>query len=317
MTATIDTTPMERPDWLNWRRGGIGGSDIGALLGLSKWASPWSLWADKVGLTGEQPENDEMVGGRWLELAVGPWFADRTGLHLAFEQARCVNGDRPWMRCTLDGVAAEHADIADIAAALGIVQIKTGERGRDWDEVPPVYQAQVQWEMAVTGLGHAWIPMLHGRRLAIYEIERDQADIDFMVERAERFWTDHVVAQVPPPADGSDATLAAMGQVWPHETPGATVDISDLAAVLDELDAAKAERAAAEKREKAAKALIVEALADAEVGLIDGEVAVTCRAQDRTTIDAAALKAAEPDVHALFARTTTSRVLRQKKRKAA
>lgn len=317
MTVTVDTTPMDRPAWLDWRRGGIGGSDIGALLGLSRWASPWSLWADKVGLTGEQDENDEMVGGRWLELAVGPWFTDRTGLHLTFQQARCTSGDRPWMRCTLDGAAADHPNLDDLAAALGVVQIKTGERGADWDEVPAVYQAQCQWEMAVTGLGHAWLPMLHGRRLQVYEVPRDQADIDFMVERAEQFWTDHVLAQVPPPSDGSDATLTAMGDVWPQETPGLAVDITDLAPVLDELDQAKADKAAAATREKAAKARIVEALADAEVGLIDGQVAVTCKAQSRTDIDAARLKRAMPDVFAELSTSTSFRVLRPKKRKAA
>ena len=39
---------MERTDWLAWRRKGIGASDIAGILGISPWASPWSVWADWI-----------------------------------------------------------------------------------------------------------------------------------------------------------------------------------------------------------------------------------------------------------------------------
>lgn len=309
----VETTPMDRPDWLEWRRHGIGGSDIAALLGLSRWASPWSLWAEKCGLIGDQPENDEMVGGRWLELAVGPWFTDRTGLHVAFPQARCVHPARSWQRCTIDGVAADTPNIDDITLALGVVEIKTGERGKDWDEIPAYYQAQAQWQMGTLDLERCWIPMLHGRRLTVYELGRDDADIEFMVAKAEAFWNDHVLTGVPPEVDGSDATLAALGEVWPEHVTDLGRDISHLRDVVEELAAAKEAKAEAEAREKLAKARIAEALEDAETGLIDGRPVLTFKAQDRTTIDTARLKAAHPDIAAEFSKTTTSRVLRPKK----
>ena len=85
-----------RDDWLAWRRGGIGGSDIAAILSLSPWQSPWSLWADKTGLAADTHENEAMEAGRWLELAIGPWFADRTGLHVAGEQMLVTHPERPF-----------------------------------------------------------------------------------------------------------------------------------------------------------------------------------------------------------------------------
>lgn len=33
----------ERSEWLDWRRGGIGASDVAALCGMSPWASPMSV----------------------------------------------------------------------------------------------------------------------------------------------------------------------------------------------------------------------------------------------------------------------------------
>lgn len=317
MTAPIiDTTPMTRTDWLAWRKHGLGGSDIAALLGLSKWASPWSLWAEKTGAIGEQNENDEMVGGRWLELAITPWFTARTGLHVVYQQARCHRPDRPWQRCTIDGVATDTPHLDDITNALGVVEIKTGERGPDWTDIPAYYQAQAQWQMATLDLHHTWIPMLHGRRLTIYELARDQADIDFMVEEAERFWFDHVVAGTPPPVDGSDATLDALGQMWPHHIDGRTADLDHIADALDDLEQAKADTKAAQTREKHAKARIVEAMGPAEIGLVDGRPALTLREQSRTDIDTKRLRQAMPDVFDELSTSTSFRVLRPKKKAA-
>lgn len=313
MGAVVETEPIDRPAWLEWRRQGIGGSDIGAILGLSKWASPWSVWAEKCGLTDGQDETDEMTAGRWLELAIAPWFTERTGLHIVHAQARVHRTERPWQRVTIDGAAADGPNLERLADALGVVEIKTGERGNDWDEIPPIYQAQAQWQMATTDLPHCWIPMLHGRRLTIYELRRDQADIDFMIDAAGRFWNDHVLAGVPPEVDGSDATLAALAQVWPGHVPGSSVNIDHLADVVAELDAAKAAEKAAAERASAAKARIVEAMEDAETGLIDGQPALTLKAQTRTAIDTARLRQAMPDVYDELATTTRYRVLRPKK----
>jgi predicted phage-related endonuclease len=50
MTAKV-VLPAEasREEWLAARRLGIGGSDIGALLGASPWSTPLDVWADKTG----------------------------------------------------------------------------------------------------------------------------------------------------------------------------------------------------------------------------------------------------------------------------
>ena len=53
--ANDGKAPTDR-EWHEWRSHGIGGSDIGAILGLSKFASPWTVWADKQGLLPPTPE---------------------------------------------------------------------------------------------------------------------------------------------------------------------------------------------------------------------------------------------------------------------
>ena len=53
----IKTANMSREDWLNLRRHSIGGSDAAAIVGLNEYASPFSVWADKRGLTKDKPDN--------------------------------------------------------------------------------------------------------------------------------------------------------------------------------------------------------------------------------------------------------------------
>jgi predicted transcriptional regulator len=86
---------------------------------------------------------------------------------------------------------------------------------------------------------------------------------------------------MPPPTDGHDATLRAIAQVYPQQTPDLSVELDDLTNVLDEWRAAKAERNAADVREKAAKAAICAALADGEEGTVNGERVVSWRQQTR------------------------------------
>ena len=273
-----------RADWLTWRRGGLGGSDLPAVLGISPWSSPFAVWVDKVGLLpAEDDETDFMEFGRWAELMIGPWFASRTGLTVAGEQTWCSHPGEPWQRCTVDGFVLDDPD-ACLADARGLMQIKTTAPGRRWEEIPAHIQAQEQWEMHVTGLDHVWLPVLHGRRLEVYELERDQDDIDMMIDRARSFWFDNVLAQQPPPIDGSDATERALKALYPEATPGKSIELDpDQWTDLRQLGNAKVTERAAAAQAKELTNRIRAAMGDAYEGTIGGRRAVTLGTQTRKT----------------------------------
>src|SRR5690606_29202656 len=48
MTEHMMTTDP-REEWLAERRKAIGASDVAAVLGVSPWATPWEVWAEKTG----------------------------------------------------------------------------------------------------------------------------------------------------------------------------------------------------------------------------------------------------------------------------
>ena len=276
----------ERDDWLQWRRQGLGASDIGALLGLSSYSSPWSLWAEKVGLRPARETTERQQMGHDFEPVIAQLFTRRTGLYVAGEQTWCQNPAEPWMRCTADGFVFDgqpDEGEAHIKLSLGGFEAKTDGRFGWPDGVPPAYQAQCQWSMAVTGLDRWFVAVLFsGWRFDVFEVKRDDEDIAFMRRRARDFWFDHVVAGNPPPTDGSQATLDALAEVYPEHTPSTSVELDDEArGALASYEEAAREIKQWTMRKDRARAHLEAALGDAEEGCVDGVRVCSWRSQHR------------------------------------
>jgi putative phage-type endonuclease len=302
----------DRTEWLRWRRGGIGASDIAGIAGVSPWASPWSVWVDKVGLVDldDDDASDQMILGQDLEPVIIRWFERRRrGLWVAGRQFRAVHPELDWARATLDGLILEEGSDA-LDSALAVFESKY-DAGSRWDEIPEHYRLQVQWQLFVTGLDVAELAVMHmafGRpRFEIYEVPRDQRLIGRLVKRAERFWTDHVAAGVPPLADGHRATTAALADAWidPEHTPA--VNVRSLEHVVDELRGLRAARKELDADIERDENLLKAALGTYTEGCIDGQVVVSWRQQSRTDIDRDAVRADHGDK---YDRHGTVRVLR-------
>lgn len=271
---------MSDAQWHEWRRQGIGGSDIAAILGISPYRGPWSVWAEKVGLvTPDDDPTDAMRFGKYAEKMIVPWFTDETGLYVVGEQTWCEHRDKRWMHATVDGFVVE-SPTSSASDALGPIQIKTDSFAR-WPEgeIPPHVYAQVQWEIAVTDSERAWLAVLRGHSLQIVEVERDYGYIAEITAEAERFWLEHVVAGGPPVPTADD--LDTIRDAWPEAMPEAVAELP--AEAVDRWLATNAVRKAAEKQEDEAKAQVLALLEDHELGEVDGQIVVSAKAQTRTT----------------------------------
>jgi predicted phage-related endonuclease len=58
----IATDNLTRDEWLDYRRKGIGGSDIAAICGLSKWEKAIHVYLEKIG---EAPETEMSEAAEW------------------------------------------------------------------------------------------------------------------------------------------------------------------------------------------------------------------------------------------------------------
>ncbi len=306
---------MERTDWLAWRRKGIGASDIAGILGISPWASPWSVWADKTGATDDDDDpTDAMTHGLWAEHAIIPWFEQETDLYVGHIQHQ-AEGAEPWMRATIDGAAFEHvSDGGDITNAVCLVECKaTGDSPAKWEQgIPPMYAAQATWQAIVTGVDLVRFAVLHvpfGRiTFRIYDFAPDAEDRELVEKAARTFWHVHVLTGTPPPADAHQATTEAIRARYDLTDPDdilfadpATSGFCHLLrAAKDDLAHAKAKVTELENTIKAR-------MADCAV-LSDGDrVLATWKAQDDTRLDVDRLRTERPELWAEYARTKTIR----------
>lgn len=326
MSASDDDTVAQT--WLEWRKHGIGGSEVAAIVGLSPWESPYSLWCKKAGLLPESDASEAMEFGARAEPMMADYFEDRTGLYVAGEQTWCTHPDEPWMRCTVDGFVFEGAESVGsmvgghfLDNALGVAEWKTTSAApAEWEaEIPAYYQAQAQWSMAVTNMPTVWFGVLHlafGRpQFRVYQLDRDEADIALLTAAARTFWHDHVLTGIPPATDGSDATTAALNAAWEPTDETVEADkyvlflIDNARALKEEIKDLETSLGEFENelRDRLREATVLTHGVDAKG---KPKVLATWKPQTRTSIDTAALKAAEPEIAEKFTRKSESRVLR-------
>lgn len=283
MTATvISTAEQGSAEWLDARRGGVGGSDVAAVLGMSPWATPLDVWLSKQPDHDGGPPSEPMMWGHRLEPVVRDHYqAQRPGTIVETVPGVLAHPTRNWMRASLDGLAHTRDETR-------LLEVKTSRNG--FDVVPDTYVAQVQWCMAVCSLEVADVACLFaGNRYVEFEVEADLQVQRDMSDYVGWWWAEHVVAGKPPPIDPiRDAPN--LSKVWQPE-PGKTVDldpdeVADLRDLKERADAAADEYAHA-------VALMQDRLADAEVGTVEGEPVITWKAtKPRVTVDTARLKAA-------------------------
>lgn len=279
----IPTT--DRADWLTKRSAGIGASDVAGIVGLSPWSTPFTVWAEKK-LGYSQDPTEAMTWGQKLENVVIDEYEERTGIAVDDRQLLVHHPGDEWMMATLDGVAYEsHDDARDDherkLGALGNVEVKTDSQWGRWGDVPDHYQIQVQWQMYVDGLEHAWVVVLHGgRNFEVYEMAQDSRVQQSLVAKASEFRDRYILGDEEPDADASDLTSRILSDLWKGE--GDEVELpAELAVMWEGLPALEDElkRLAAEvtKRKNQMRAW----LGDNTVGSYGGVPVVTWKGSPR------------------------------------
>lgn len=206
----IPTLNMSREEWLEHRRKAIGGSDAAAIIGMNSWASPYSVWADKLGKLPEKEDTEAMRIGRDLEDYVAKRFTEKTGKKVRRENAIIKNPDYPFAHANVDRmVIGEDAGLeCKTTSVMNLKKFKNGE-------YPEHYYVQCVHYLAVTGCERWYLGVLVlGEGFHDYVIERDEAEIKALMESEEAFWR-YVESETPPTADGAESTSKAIGTLYP------------------------------------------------------------------------------------------------------
>lgn len=326
-TEMFPLSAMTDDEWHVWRQAGIGGSDIAALVGLSNYASPTSLYYEKTGeLKPDRVDTERQRIGRRMEQVLAQEFTDRTGLYCIAQQSTRVHSDYPFARCTLDGYASETLDDDhDPALILGTVEFKTDGRFGWPDGVPPNIRAQCIWGMGVTGLSMSWlVVMFAGFRVEVFPIPFDldaQSDWRFMLDTAQRFWVDHVCAGEPPTPDDHEETRRTLEAIYTPQAGAVLVADDDALRLVDEVRDAAVATKVAEAAEKELRNQLRDLIGDA-TELIEGWTddtppkpitLATWRPQSTRRFDTTGFRKDYPDLAEVYTEETPSRVLRLSK----
>jgi putative phage-type endonuclease len=251
----------DRDEWLELRRTGIGSSDCSAVLGLGKYGSPFSVWADKTGKSRPDDETEAMMWGTLLEPVIRTELARRLGVDIV-ECPTLRSLQRPWQLYNPDGL---------ILAQNALVEIKNASAwlAHDWEngEVPDHAELQIQHGCAVTGADGAYVAgLIGGNRLRWEYVPRDDELIATINAAEQHLWDTYIVPDVAPPIDGSDATAEAISERWPRRYDVIEVLTDEQIPAVEAGVAAYQAALASEKAVKAEKAQAVNVLADLLMG---------------------------------------------------
>jgi putative phage-type endonuclease len=202
---TLDAPPANTPEWVQWRKGGLGASDLPAVLGLDPYRTEHEQWQVKLGTVADFTGNAKTRWGHRLEqLGIEHWCAVHKAS--AMPNARAFHDDRwPHLWATPDAI--------DSTGEVGI-EVKLTSA---WVEPPDRVKVQALVQMGLAHLERVDIVRLSfDDDPAIFPIERDEQAITDILEAGEAWYVRHVIEGIEPPrlpdevpADERQTQLAA------------------------------------------------------------------------------------------------------------
>jgi len=218
------------------RKGYIGGSDIAAVMGLSRWKTPLQLWAEKTGEV--EPEDisgkEAVEMGHELEETVARLFTKRTGLDVRRAPKNYESTANPWMRCQVDRLVTGTDELLECKTC-------SAWKEKEWDgeEIPMEYILQVSWQLMITGRKIGWIAVLIGGQKFVWK--KIEADMDLFIKMknaAIDFWN-MVEAKTPPTTEAADSSF--MVELYPTSNGELKEATSDVVAAVAMLQQTKAQ----------------------------------------------------------------------------
>lgn len=297
-TATPLPPTSSRHEWLTQRREGIGSSDVSAILGLSTYDSPYSLWEQKTGRAPLDPPADDRTEelrywGNRLEPVIREDTARDLGVDIIKPDVAYRSTEHPHMIANLDGWVPD-------LEALFEAKNTDARNAYLWDgQVPDHAELQTHHSASIIGADRVIIAgLIGGNRLRIHELTINPAIVAILLEAEARFW-EYVTSDTPPPVDGHVRTMEALTREWAHRPGVREVPAAEVQDAWQRWADSDAAMKAAEEAKKQATAEIA-ALMDGHDEIRTGD-RVWAKAQ-RGQLVMSRLAADKPDLVAKYTR---------------
>lgn len=332
----IDISNMsEYESWLHERSLGLGGSDIGCLLGLDNYRTRYMLWLDKCMGQVDFKGNNFTKWGTLLESAVGNNFANIFGISIQQTPPTIVPEIMQWLRVNLD------FDLPN-TIFMGEVKTASAETERKWGEgitpellkaskttifdtsfldihavtdindcpFPEGYFCQVQYAMMLAKKQYCFLTALIGGNDERHYVVKAVPDFQSLIRYEATYFMFHNVIRKNPPLMTEWELLDKFvkcdhsGEVESSdEITAKVVTLKEIKSKISEMVKIKADL------EKDVKLFIGE-----KDNLVNGEKDVLAKwgGHDKTSIDKEMLEDLYPDIFEETKKVTAVRVLRLK-----
>jgi putative phage-type endonuclease len=284
--------------WQQYRQNqhGLGGSDIAAAMGISKYKSARRLWSELTGAVQREDISDKPAVrmGNKLEPIVAELFAEETGFTVRRNNWILQHDTIDYLYANLD------REVILPDGSKAVLECKTANYNmrKLWqgDHVPKEYMAQVQFYLMITGYQKAFMAVLCGGvDFDFWVIERNENIIAEIEAGAAAFWQ-HVEAGTMPDIDGSEDAAKLLLESYSDADTDLIVD-------LPEADAEKVEVREILKTQKDDLERQIAAIDNYfkdQIGLANakgaraGSYTVNWNFQNRSSVDEKALATAYP-----------------------
>lgn len=254
---------------LQIRSQGLGASEAASALGVSRYCSPWKLWARRLGLIPGSFEGWDIDRGNALEPAILAWYARVMGCELQ-QPGTLIHPTRPCILATPDSIAVKggHRWLVECKAPSGRTRKFWGDAGTD--QIDPEYLPQAVAQMAVTGLDRVdVVASIAGEEPSIYTVLRRERLEVKVVDRLCAWWDRHIIGREAPAVDGSDEARAWLSESYQRPTELWLESTPEVDAMAQERRSLAAQIAKAEDQKSQIENSFRAIIADAEG--IEGE----------------------------------------------
>lgn len=188
-------TFKDEKEWLEIRSSGIGGSDVGTILGINKYKTDYTLFLEKTNrrAPADLSENEAVIRGKKAEKHLMELCNIYNPEKKFFSpDVTFKRIDKPWMLANLDGISE------DLTEGLEIKTACVNNLSEWKSKIPDTYYSQIVYYMAVTGLKkftlfaavevRAYRDNPPRRHLIEHTIVRNEEEITFVENEVEKFW---------------------------------------------------------------------------------------------------------------------------------
>lgn len=289
----------------------IGASDIGVIMGVSPFKTPFQLWCEKtqrVQLPDLEKTNESVRMGIVLEEFIAQEYAHRNNVQVRRAPKVYVHPDYPFIRA--------HADRLVTGTEKGLECKNTSEYNADkWKgaDIPETYILQCQMCMGLSGKKEWDIAaLIGGNKYKDKPLKFDPELFEMMIEKAVEFWNENVLKDIPPALTDKDDD--AMKDLY-KEDNGNIINLSEASAeTIDDFDSLVAQRqelnmhkTEIDKEIKELDAQIKDVIKENQ-GVKTQKYKVTWKNQIKNSVDTEKLKA--DGIYENYLKETSYRVLR-------